>query len=64
MLLSALPDGGIDRRLAECMPERTTPHTLTRITEIRARIMAAREGGVAYTDELLELGQRSVAVRC
>jgi IclR family transcriptional regulator, pca regulon regulatory protein len=62
LLLSALPDEEIDRRLEDCVPERTGPNTVTDVAEIRGRILAVRGTGVAVTDEELEAGIRTVAV--
>jgi IclR family transcriptional regulator, pca regulon regulatory protein len=62
VLLAALPDEEIDRQLSGRVVERTTPHTVTDIAEIRTRILSAREAGFALTDEELELGVRSAAV--
>lgn len=62
MLLSALPDDEINVRLEKSTLVRTTPRTLVTLEEIRDRIATARAEGVAYTDEELEVGMRSMAV--
>jgi IclR family pca regulon transcriptional regulator len=62
VLLAALGDDALDRYLEQCRPQRRTPRTPIDHTEIRRRVERARETGIAYTDEELELGLRSVAV--
>jgi IclR family pca regulon transcriptional regulator len=62
VLLAALPDELVDSHLRHCRPRRETPKTLVARAEIRSRIVAARSEDMAYTDEELELGMRSMAV--
>jgi IclR family transcriptional regulator, pca regulon regulatory protein len=62
VLLAGLPDDEVDAVLARALVRSTTPNTLTSVEEIRARVQRAREEGVAYTDEELELGIRTMAV--
>ncbi|WP_439378842.1 IclR family transcriptional regulator domain-containing protein [Amycolatopsis lexingtonensis] len=62
VLLAGLPDDSLDTVLRASTPVRTTPHTLVTKSEIRDRIELARTEGVAYTNEELELGMRSMAV--
>jgi IclR family pca regulon transcriptional regulator len=62
VLLAALPDAELDELLAHAELQRTTPHTLVSVEEIRQRVHRARVEGVAYTDEELALGMRSMAV--
>ncbi|MFW3168815.1 IclR family transcriptional regulator domain-containing protein [Geodermatophilus sp. CPCC 206100] len=62
VLLAGLSDDEVDAVLARTDPVRTTPHTLTTVEEIRQRVRRARDEGVAYTDEELELGIRTMAV--
>lgn len=62
VLLAALPDDELERRLSEIEPEATTPGTLVAVDEIRARILEAREADVAITIEELEIGLSTMAV--
>ena len=62
VLLAGLSDEDVDAVLARADLTSTTPNTLTTAEEIRQRIRRAREEGVAYTDEELELGIRTMAV--
>lgn len=62
ILLGGLPEAEVRAYLESCTPVRTTPNTLTSISDIRHRIELAQEEGVAFTDEELELGMRSMAV--
>ena len=62
VLLAGIPDEDREAYLRTCEPRRTTPHTLTTIAEIRARVERARADGYSITDEELELGMRSMAV--
>ncbi|MGY1703725.1 IclR family transcriptional regulator C-terminal domain-containing protein [Geodermatophilus sp. SYSU D00697] len=62
VLLAGLPDDEVDALLARAALRSTTPNTLTSTDAIRARVQRAREEGVAYTDEELELGIRTMAV--
>ncbi|MET7501308.1 IclR family transcriptional regulator domain-containing protein [Streptomyces microflavus] len=61
VLLAALPDEELDAYLAGCRPEPRTEKSLTDVEEIRRRIVRARTEEVAFTDEELELGMRSMA---
>jgi IclR family transcriptional regulator, pca regulon regulatory protein len=62
VLLAGLDDQALDSYLGRCRPERRTPRTPVTRAEIRRRVERARETGVAYTDEELEPGLRSLAV--
>jgi IclR family pca regulon transcriptional regulator len=62
VLLAALDDDALGGYLEKCRPQPRTPHTPVDRTEIRRRVERVRETGVAYTDEELELGLRSIAV--
>lgn len=61
VLLAGLDDRSLDSYLEHCRPERRTPKTLTDVALIRARIEEVRTEAVAFTDEELELGMRSMA---
>ncbi|TKA11908.1 IclR family transcriptional regulator domain-containing protein [Actinacidiphila oryziradicis] len=61
VLLAALPDEELDAYLAGCRPEARTEKSLVDIEEISRRIVEARTQEVAFTDEELELGMRSMA---
>lgn len=62
VLLAGLPDDQLDAHLKRCKPQRTTVHTLVKIPQLRKRVLQARNEGVAFTDEELELGMRTMAV--
>ena len=62
VLLAGLPDDELEEKLRHCVLKRTTPNTLMTIPEIRDRIEQVRAEGVAYTDEELEMGVRTMAV--
>jgi IclR family pca regulon transcriptional regulator len=62
VLLAEFSEAELDAYLGECRPTATTRHALTQISDIRRRIKMAREEGVAFTDEELELGMRTMAV--
>ena len=62
VLLAGLDDDALASYLQQCRPRRRTPRTPVARTEIRRRVDQARQTGIAYTDEELELGLRSVAV--
>jgi IclR family pca regulon transcriptional regulator len=62
VLLGALSDDELDDHLRRARPQRTTPRTLITVADIRDRVRQARAEGVAYTDEELELGMRTMAV--
>jgi IclR family pca regulon transcriptional regulator len=62
VLLAGLSDAEVDGLLARAGLTSTTPNTLTDPEKIRQRVRRAREEGVAYTDEELELGIRTMAV--
>jgi IclR family pca regulon transcriptional regulator len=61
VLLAGLPDDELDAYLASCRPEARTEKSVVDVEEIRRRILAARAEDVAFTDEELELGMRSMA---
>jgi IclR family pca regulon transcriptional regulator len=62
VLLAALPEAELDRRLAAIRPESRTPHTVANRAELRRRIDLARDEGFALLDEELELGMRAMAL--
>jgi IclR family transcriptional regulator, pca regulon regulatory protein len=62
VLLAGLPDEEVDAVLARARLSSATANTLTTAEGIRQRVRQAREEGVAYTDEELELGIRTMAV--
>jgi IclR family pca regulon transcriptional regulator len=62
VLLAGMPAEEREAYLRGCHPKATTPHTLTRISDIRERIYKAAADGYALTDEELELGMRTLAV--
>jgi IclR family pca regulon transcriptional regulator len=62
VLLAALDDEEIDVHLRRCSFRKTTPRTLTSSEAVHARIEQARVEGVAFTDEEIELGMRTMAV--
>jgi len=62
VLLAALSDEDVDAVLTRADLTGTTRNTLTTIEQVRHRIQQARKEGVAYTDEELELGIRTMAV--
>lgn len=62
VLLAAMSEEEREAYLRGCRPKATTPHTLTRIADIRERIAQARLDGYSVTDEELELGMRTLAV--
>lgn len=63
VLLAALPDDELEAALRRFRPERHTPRTVVSRAELRKRITEARRDGMAYIDEEMELGVRSLAVR-
>lgn len=62
VLLGALNDEELERRLAGFEPIRSTRNTLVTVADIRRRIEEARTEDAAFTDEELELGVRTMAV--
>jgi IclR family pca regulon transcriptional regulator len=62
VLLAALPDDELDRRLAAIRTIRFTPSTITDRDELRRAILKVRAQGFAVSDEELEQGLRSIAV--
>jgi IclR family pca regulon transcriptional regulator len=62
VLLAALPEDELDRRLDGLRPVATTPRTLVAIPAIRERIRAAHECGFSITEEELEVGVNTMAV--
>ncbi len=62
VLLAALDDRELDRRLARIKPEKLTPKTVTDRAELRRAIRKARQDGYALVDQEIELGFRSIAV--
>ncbi|MFC5747593.1 IclR family transcriptional regulator domain-containing protein [Actinomadura rugatobispora] len=62
VLLTGVPEAELAAYLESCAPVRTTPNTLVTVPEIRGRIDLARDEGVAFTNEELDYGIRSMAV--
>jgi IclR family pca regulon transcriptional regulator len=62
VLLAGLDDETLDEHLKRIKPEHLTQFTITKPSEIRARILHARESGYAIVDQEREVGVRSVAV--
>jgi IclR family pca regulon transcriptional regulator len=62
VLLAALPEAELERRLADVRPTARTARTVVERAELRRRIEAARREGLALLDEELELGMRALAV--
>lgn len=62
VLLAGMPVEQREKYLRGCRPKATTPNTLTRIADIRARIEQAAAQGYSMTDAELELGIRTLAV--
>ena len=62
VLLASLPDEEMASVLAESRRERRTANTLVTIHEIKERIEQVRREGVAFTDEELDIGLRTMAV--
>ncbi|GAB3747566.1 IclR family transcriptional regulator domain-containing protein [Nocardiopsis nanhaiensis] len=62
VLLAELADGEIDAYLATIEPQRRTSRTLLSVESIKARILRARDEGVAFTQEELEEGVNTMAV--
>lgn len=62
VLLAGLDDDEFDTYLKATPIHPHTPRSLTTTAALRARVKQAREVGMAYTDEELELGMRSLAV--
>lgn len=62
VLLMDLDEDALNAYLDKCRPERRTPKTLTDVSAIKVRIEEERVDAVAFTDEELELGMRSMAV--
>lgn len=62
VLLADLSEDALNAYLDECQPKRRTPKTLTDVSAIKVRIDEARMDAVAFTDEELELGMRSMAI--
>jgi IclR family pca regulon transcriptional regulator len=62
VLLAGLPDDQVDEVLARADLTGTTTRSLVDADAIRLRIRRARDEGVAYTDEELETGIRTMAV--
>ncbi|QJU52730.1 IclR family transcriptional regulator C-terminal domain-containing protein [Herbiconiux sp. KACC 21604] len=62
VLLAALPEPELARRLAAVEPREFTPETLTAPDALAAEIHRVRSQGWSLVDQELELGLRSVAV--
>jgi IclR family transcriptional regulator, pca regulon regulatory protein len=62
VLLAALDDRQLDRRLTRIKIEKLTPATVTDRTDLRKAIRRARDDGYALADQEVELGFRSISV--
>ncbi|MGH3383668.1 MAG: IclR family transcriptional regulator domain-containing protein [Nocardioidaceae bacterium] len=62
VLLAALPDDELQQRLERCRPVKTTANTVVAVEDLLARVQLARAEGVAFTDEELDWGMRTMAV--
>ncbi|WP_416978890.1 IclR family transcriptional regulator domain-containing protein [Streptomyces sp. T028] len=62
ILLSGWPNEQVEELIATAPVERKTPRTVVDPVELLARVEEARREGVAYTDEELDLGVRTMAV--
>jgi IclR family pca regulon transcriptional regulator len=62
VLLAALPDEALDRRLAAMTPVALTSRTVTDRATLRALILRAREDGYAATVDQLDYGITALAV--
>jgi len=62
VLLAALPDAELEIYLRGLKPKANTPHTITRIPQLKRAILSARKDGYAIVDQELEPGLRSIAV--
>lgn len=62
VLLAGLDDAALDAWLADCRPERHTPHTVTDARRLKHIVREARRQGYAYVEQELELGLCSLAV--
>jgi IclR family pca regulon transcriptional regulator len=62
VLLAALPESELKRRLKNWQLEPFTPNTLSSIDALREQIGQVRELGYAINDQEIFLGQRSIAV--
>lgn len=62
VLLAGMPSAQREAYLRSVRPKATTPHTLTKLPDIRGRIDQAAADGYSITDEELELGMRTLAV--
>jgi IclR family pca regulon transcriptional regulator len=62
ILLADLSDEALNDYLDQCHPRRRTPKTLVDRAEIKGRVEDARTEQIAFTDEELELGMRSMAI--
>jgi len=62
VLLAALPEDELERRLEGWRMEAFTPNTVTSVDELRAQLPAIRAQGWAINDQEMFLGNRSIAV--
>jgi len=62
VLLAALPDAELDRRVSELVPEKLTEHTLMDKRALRAVVQQARLDGFAAVDQELEMDLLGMAV--
>jgi len=62
VLLGALPDAELERRLAELRPEKLTVHTITDKDALRRLIQQARLDGYSAIDQELEMDLLGIAV--
>ena len=62
VLLAALPEVELARRLDHINPEKLTPHTITSRVKLRDELRAVSRQGWSMVDQELESGLRSLAV--
>jgi len=62
VLLAALPEEELERRLKDWELEAFTPNTVSSLDTLRAQLAQSRERGWAIADQEIFLGQRSIAV--
>ncbi len=62
VLLAALDDRELGRRLMRLKPQKLTPATVTDRAALRRAIRKVREDGYALVDQEVEVGFRSIAV--
>jgi IclR family pca regulon transcriptional regulator len=62
VLLAAMGEDELDQALREYQPLRSTARSLITVSDIRDRVVRAREEGYSFTDEEIEIGVRALAV--